>query len=209
MINLNAPYWPFLGCEPCKSIGLCVVYQLFNSLVHLLWKLAIFRWEGQFLGPCRCMDGDRVLCARGVPNLGDCQLNSSSNLPGRPTTLNGLLPAFWLFLSPKFYRGSSLRKVLSLCRPKEEDQWYGQALKVALKRGGCCNINRDIFLFILCDGFFIPVLPNKQPCHGLSEGEYNAPLSLSISNLGSKATMVSGYRLFNGGHSTLFHIPTA
>ena len=60
--------------------------------------------------------------------------------------------------------------------------------------------------FILCNESFILVLANKQPCHGLSEGEYNAPLSLSISNLGSKATRATGYHLFNGGHSPLSHI---
>ena len=54
--------------------------------------------------------------------------------------------------------------------------------------------------FILCNESFILVLEDKQQC-GFSEGEYNAPLSLLISNLGSKATRATGYHLFNGGHS--------
>ena len=66
--------------------------------------------------------------------------------------------------------------------------------------------HRQGFFFILCNESFILVSANKQPCHGLSEGEYNAPLSLSISNLGSKATRATGYHLFNGGHSPLSHI---
>ena len=59
--------------------------------------------------------------------------------------------------------------------------------------------------FIPCNESFILVLKNKQQC-GLSEGEYNGPLSLLTSNLGQKPQGATGYHLFNGGHSPLLHI---